>query len=156
MNFTWDAIRQARANFDTLQNTWRRLHEYTATETVVRDIDTVAIETAFVTALEDDINTPEALAVWLRLATESNRLMDNRTLGDAPAAVALFDTFAKLLGLTFEQAGSIPEHIRDLGRAREEARKQKEFTRADELRKKIETSGYLIEDTSTGTKIRRA
>ena len=160
MNFTWDAMKQARANFDTLENTWRRLREYAVAEGQPTDnatgVDVETIKTGFINALGDDINTPEALAIWLRVATESNRLMDTRVLGNTSAVIALWDTGAELLGFVFSASGTIPAHIHELARRRETARQEKDFVLADTLRDEIEQAGFTIEDTASGTKVRSA
>ncbi len=160
MNFTWDAMRQAQANFATLENTWRRLKTFIPTKTELHTLTSGSLkgvlESAFLEDLEDDLNTPAALAKWLELARTSNRMMDDENLADATELVRIFEVFATLLGLVFQQVADVPSRIHELVHEREAARAEKNFARADDLRKEIETAGFTIEDTASGTKVRSA
>jgi cysteinyl-tRNA synthetase len=109
-------------------------------------------------AMDDDFNTPEAVAVLFELASAVNR---TRTTRDA----ALLRALGGVLGLlerdpvAFLQAGSggelTPAEIEGLIAQRTAARKAKNFAEADRIRKELESKGVLLEDTSGGTIWRR-
>ena len=114
--------------------------------------------TRFKAALDDDFNTPEAVAELQLLANLAFH-------GDAKAALQL-KALAGILGLlqrdpqAFLQAGpgSAPSEKDILERidARLAARKQKNYAEADRIRKELETSGVILEDGPQGTSWRRA
>jgi cysteinyl-tRNA synthetase len=109
-------------------------------------------------AMDDDFNTPEAVAVLFELASEVNR---TRTARDA----ALLRALGGVLGLlerdpvAFLQAGAggalTPAEIEALIAQRTTARKAKNFAEADRIRKELESKGVLLEDTPGGTIWRR-
>ena len=111
-------------------------------------------------AMDDDFNTPEAVAALFDLANELNK---SRSAKDA----ALLRSLAAILGLLgrnpteFLQAtpagdGLTPEKIEALIAARVAARKSKNFAEADRIRKELEASGVVLEDGPKGTTWRRS
>jgi cysteinyl-tRNA synthetase len=116
--------------------------------------------------LNDDLDTPGALAVlWEMLRDEKELskedlkagLLDiDRVLGlgldkeDAKAEAL----WSKLFGALVED-DAIPERVKALLEAREAARKERDWHRADSLRKEIEMLDYTIEDTPTGARLFR-
>ncbi len=116
----------------------------------------------FETAMNDDLNTSIALSVMFELVRLTNRLLeDSSTTSDTLNAVD--DLFRELggdvLGVVkdeYDQVGSINNEM--AGRLvdivieqRSEARKNKDFSRADQLRAKLEEIGVALEDTPEGT-----
>ena len=113
----------------------------------------------FRTAMEDDFNTPEAVAVLFELANELNKTR-------APQTATLLKSLAALLGLlqrdpeTFLQAGPAqgdwtPERIEAAIVARIAAKKAKNFSEADRIRDELKAAGVILEDSAKGTTWRR-
>jgi len=99
--------------------------------------------------INEDLNTPKALAlVWAVLKDEELKEEDKK------ATIFEFD---KVLGLNLEKLGQplseIPSEVEDLVSEREEARKEGKWDKADQIRQKIETLGYSLKDTDSGTKV---
>jgi cysteinyl-tRNA synthetase len=118
------------------------------------------LATRFREAMNDDFNTPEAVAALFDLATELNKSRSER---DA----ALLRSLAGTLGLLqrdpqqFLQAlpagdAMRPERIEELIAARAAARKAKNFPEADRIRDELLKSGVTLEDSATGTIWRRS
>lgn len=106
----------------------------------------------FYAAMDDDFNTPEALAVLFDLAKEVNKEHNPdlaallRHLGGILGL--LQDDPAKVLGVV--AVGNLDQHVQDLIRQRELARQQKNWPEADRLRKTLQELGVKIEDTGKG------
>lgn len=155
MNFTWNAIEQARANRKTLESFCDRLAENKASIIFARSRKddgcskkTHGYKEAFRAALEDDLNTPEAITILLTFIREGNKAMDTKTLENPEEIKKIFLECINLLGLIFEKKSAIPEKVRRLAEEREVARREKNFPEADRLRKEIESAGFLVEDTA--------
>jgi len=105
----------------------------------------------FMQKLDDDLNTPEALAVffdWLRI---TNIRMDNNALSVVEMVEAL--NFVGKFNSIFDLISSkseIPNNIMELVAKREKARKEKDWSVADTLREKIAKLGWMIEDRADG------
>lgn len=154
MNFTWATLDQARANWTAVRNFRERLSEYA--DGGDGSWDTQTFRDKFTAALEDDLNTPEAVTLLLDFVREGNALMDQGKPAGRDAALAALDQAIALLGLTWEERQAVPEELRRLAEKRDRAREEKDFALADRLRAEIEKAGYLVEDTPRGTKLRAA
>jgi cysteinyl-tRNA synthetase len=98
----------------------------------------------FFEALADDFNTPTALAAmfdWIRRANSHDGPVGDRDLREMLGVLALENLF--------EVAGA-PDEVVALAAARQEARTARDFARADELRERIEASGWSVRDTASG------
>jgi cysteinyl-tRNA synthetase len=159
MNFTWDGMNQAKVNLATLQNVRDRLLHAAPESRIESGTTSFALRTYredFDAAIEDDFNTPLSLTVLLNLAKTANKLLDAKSLDNPHDVLQFLDTAClSVLGLKWSEKEVLPEYVRQLSQAREEARKQKDFTKADELREKIEQEGFALEDTSSGGKVRK-
>ncbi|MBY0269826.1 MAG: cysteine--tRNA ligase [Burkholderiales bacterium] len=118
-----------------------------------------AYATRFKAALDDDFNTPEAVAVLFELANEVNK-------SRSPADAGLLKSLAGVLGLlqrepeAFLQSGTTqgdwtPERIEAAIAARAAAKKAKQFSEADRIRDELKAAGVVLEDSATGTTWRR-
>lgn len=110
----------------------------------------------FKAAMDDDFNTPEAIAVLFDLANEANKTKQ-------PQTQALLKNLAAILGLLQRDPdeflqGEVSESldIEGLIQARLEAKKNKNFAEADAIRKQLADAGVILEDTPQGTTWRRA
>jgi cysteinyl-tRNA synthetase len=113
---------------------------------------------AFIGALDDDLNTPRALAAVFDLVRELNRRIAARSLSTADAARAA-DTIRDLdrvLALTGDAADTLPGELMSLLEARAQARASRDWSTSDRLRDELAAAGVLVEDTRDGQRWRRA
>ena len=109
-------------------------------------------------AMEDDFNTADAISAIFELVKFSNT---NATLESSKAYVdalyAQLDKMAEICGLILEKKAEIlDEEIEKLIQERQDARKAKNFARADEIRNQLLEQGIVLEDTREGVKWKRA
>lgn len=158
LNFTWESLQAA-------QTAYNRLKSQVASFNSKGDISVLSEEKQekvdkfreeFFEAVNDDLNMPQALAVVWEVVKSNIPSQDKRDL------LILFD---EVLGLGLEKDKDtdididkdkdVPEDVMQLVRDREEARKAGDFIKADELRDKIREMGYIIEDKTEGTKVKK-
>ena len=105
----------------------------------------------FLEAANDDLNIPKALAVvWEMVKSDIPTSEKSAALIEMDKILSLGLT--ELIGKKVE----VPEEVKKLIEARENARKAKDFKKSDELRKEIKKLGYEIEDSSVGVKVKLA
>lgn len=109
----------------------------------------------FENALADDLNTPEALAVFFEWLRKTNAQIDDNSLKDKDiiSAINFIEKFNSVFDLIVEKS-DVPSKITDLVKEREEARKVKDWAKADLIRDKILEMGWIIEDAADGFKIK--
>lgn len=111
----------------------------------------------FIKAMDDDLNTADAITAIFELARELNKMSADNTVSkeQLEAGAKLFDELTDVLGILYnrDKKDEIPQNILELAEQRKQARKDKNFALADELRNQIAELGYVIEETRQGTKI---
>jgi cysteinyl-tRNA synthetase len=146
--FSLEAVRGAQTNLEYLFEFMRNL----PADAAARPADsewTIDYHERFHLALNNDLNTAEALAAVLELVREAYRRHD-------PQIWNTLRSFDSVLGLDLEQhlgerdAIAIPAAILQLRDEREQARRARDFKRADEIRRELEAQGFLIKDTREG------
>jgi cysteinyl-tRNA synthetase len=133
VNFVWEALEGAEIALKRLYKLYIGLGEE------VGKIDN-KYQQKFKEYIEDDLDTPRALSLLWDLMKD-----ENVSPSDKKATILDFD---KVLGLGFEniKEEEIPEEIIKLAKEREQARKDKDFKKSDELRDKINKLGYEVKD----------
>ena len=142
-NFTWEALQAAQ---NGLEHIYSQIIELGKKKGKVN----FEFKNKFLEAISDDFNSPQALAILQEVLKS--------TLSNEDKLATILD-FDQVLGLDLAKVKKekvvIPKEVEDLVREREEVRKNKEWEKSDELRKKIEVLGYLIEDTPGGPIVRK-
>lgn len=157
LNYSKDNLDQARAGLERLYTALRDVPEGARDTTL-----TGALVERFNTAMDDDFNVPEAMAVLFELARESNRALASSP-EKAAAYAAELRHLGGLLGFlqqapeTFLQGGEGDDvaTIEALIVERNEARAAKDWARADAARDALKALNIELEDSPTGTKWRR-
>lgn len=160
LNFTFEGLNGAASAVERLHQ-FRRL--VTASQ-VSEDKGTGIEKTAanalaeFEAALDDDLNTSQALAAIHNLVREVNSRMSDGALSeeerqDVLEALKKFDSVLGIFGE--EQQEILDEEIEALIAAREEARLDRDFAKADDIRDRLADVGIILEDTKDGVRWKR-
>lgn len=109
----------------------------------------------FVEALENDIDSVIALTSVFDFITTVNRDIDNNSLTEKELASVIevlksWDMVMGVMDWSILENSIIPENIITLAQARVEAKKNKDYARADEIRKEVEWLGYILIDSKEG------
>jgi cysteinyl-tRNA synthetase len=117
------------------------------------------LETEFTAALDDDLDAPRAVAALFEFVRAGNRELDRVTGKQGSAALVAFERVAGLLDVLPTPKTVDPElggWVAERLKARDQARKSKDFKAADAIRAELKARGVEIEDTPQGTKWRVA
>jgi len=107
-------------------------------------------------AMDDDFDTPAALAFIFELVRDANIALDARRTEDAARLAATVRELWSALGLTWlDDDEELDDEIRALVARRDDARERKDWAEADRLRDELRAQGIVLEDTTGGTVWRR-
>ncbi|MDO9173542.1 MAG: class I tRNA ligase family protein, partial [Actinomycetota bacterium] len=121
---------------------------------VSSDADAAVLH-AFRTAMDDDLNTPAAMAIVFDAITQANAVADDGDLARAQQLVAAVYSIAEAVGLTFAVGEEVPADAVAKAAALDAARAAKDFAEADALRAELQAAGWTVETTKAGTTLRR-
>lgn len=167
-NFSDDAIQQAENSVERIANCHANLRhrletagEGAGTDAALQALQarTKVIREQFEAKMNDDFNTPDAITALFELVTESNHYMNHAEAGAEGFKLLLaeIDRINGVLGLLplNEGGDSLDEEVEGLIAERTEARKNKNWARADEIRDRLNELNIVLEDTPQGIRWRR-
>jgi len=155
LNFTEKSLQQAENTARNYNDFYQKLDFYKGTAFNQKLSDGVKIaREQFINHLDDDLNISPALAAVFNLIKESNICLNNgsfdgKNISEIKTFLEEIDTVLAILksGEKKKLSGEIEKLIEE----REQARKDKNFKRADEIRNYLKEQGIILEDTSDGT-----
>ncbi len=162
INYSLELLEACKASLERLYNcrdSLDRAIESAPSGSVTADAQQIfdSRKQQFIDALNDDLNTADGITALFELTRELNTMMLDKTASkeQLSAGAKVFDELTGVLGILYNRnkEETLPQEILDLAEQRKQARKDKNFALADEIRDKIADLGYAIEETRQGTKI---
>ncbi len=158
INYSRETIEQAKSSLERLYNGKRAL-EYMYKNNSSGEIDEEIVakikgfQSQFEEAMDDDINTADAVSAMFDMVKFINTEFDEFTSKETvKSTLEVFDKLADVLGILYKDDDSLSEKEKDLIEKRKEARKNKDYDLADELRDELLKLGVQVEDTREGMK----
>ncbi len=162
LNFTWDALAAAASAVERIKSALQRIEEAAASGAAkpgAFPADRAARFAAdFSAALDDDLNTAEALGVLFKYLREINAALVDGSLdaASASAAAAAIRGADRVLGVLPPKDDVLPAEIEARIADRLAARKRRDFAEADRIRAELAARGIVLEDGPAGTRWKRA
>jgi cysteinyl-tRNA synthetase len=155
INLTFDSLKASQNALKRIQNFVSSIKEASKKDNTSLNKLCKKAEANFEKEINDDLNTPKALAVLFNFTKEVNKLQLSKK--DIKKTINLISKFDQVLGLdlTKIKKEKIPQKVVDLAKKREKARKNKDFKLADSIRDQVNKQGYSIEDSESGFKVKK-
>lgn len=163
INYNRELVEAARSGLERIKSSYHEGRERMG-RAVSNEIDDKVIEAvensreAFESHMDDDFNTANAITVWHDLATELNKYLRRDATNESVLNrfIETFDMYSSVLGVSLEKEEILlDEEVEALIEAREEARSNKDFQKADEIRDRLKAEGIILEDTKDGVRFKR-
>ena len=163
INYTLEVIQQCQASLkriyhckEKLTLTLTKASEGKMTQQQKETID--GLKQQFIAAMDDDFNTADAISAIFELVRQINTDCDRNPLPSKEYftyAQTLFDTLLDVMGIVIpeQKEEQLPDQVQELVNRRAQARKEKNFALADQLRDEIAALGYEVKETRQGTQI---
>lgn len=165
INFSDSLIENAQNGYRKIENTLLNLKHRLNMTANLGEINATAMQQIkynkemFIKEMNNDFNTVNALTCIFNLVKIANNYLDGKQSNELLLS-KLFHTITELtqvLGLNFDLSSveEIPKEVKDLIAKREAARKERDFDTADNIRKVLNSKGFVIEDTVQGIRVKR-
>ena len=162
LNFTFDGLKAAATAIDRLRNFKLRLE----TDRIPEGSNEKLLERTeqasqrFAESLDDDLNTAEALAALFEYVRDANTAMDSGEFrfSNIPSALELLDQFDRIFDVlrpSRSDEGISDTQVDELIAQRAQAKKNRDFPRADQIRDQLLDAGIILEDTKEGARWKR-
>ena len=160
LNFSDELMNAAKNGLDRILTCVGSLRDYVkqAESGAAGDGAEETYREKFEAAMEDDFNTADAISAVFELVKYANTAMkDGMSREQAQAVLVLLEELCGILGIVTEQKTELlDEEVEALIEERRQARKAKDFARADAIRAQLLEMGIILEDTREGVKWKRA
>lgn len=164
INFSEDLIQSAQNGFERIQTVLQNVkHRLEKTVNLgEKDDEWLAIigqyREQFIEEMDDDFNTANAVSILFELSKEANKYLQeaNTTEKVLMEFLQIFNEILTVLGINMEtKEALLDEEIEELIQKRNEARKERNFQLADQIRDQLKEQGIILEDTPQGIRWRR-
>ncbi|MGE3466486.1 MAG: cysteine--tRNA ligase, partial [Pyrinomonadaceae bacterium] len=160
LNFTFEGLQAAESTIERLRNFRSLASHATTIEGSLDEVSGVVAKALadFEAAMDDDFNTAAALAAIHDMVREINVVMANGGLRSEDRlavldAIAKFDSVLGIFGA--EESQILDDDIESLIAERQEARRDRDFARSDDIRDLLADKGIILEDTKDGVRWKR-
>lgn len=154
LNFSREVMEQTKNGLERMYNGKEHLERLLEICEEREDGDIsklLELKKEFLDSMDDDLNTADAVSKVYELIRYANTFNENTDLKVVKGAVKLLSDFASVLGLLYkEEDDNLDEKVEKLIKEREEARKNKDFKRADEIRDALKEMNIELKDTRNG------
>ena len=141
-------------NIDAAVKSLAGLDSFAARSAGVTGIPDAQVIEKFRERMDDDLDTPAAMAILFDTVRRANSSLD-ADLAGAGSLVAAVHEMCTALGLVLNAGGEVPAEDEAKATALDAARAAKDFSTADALRAELQAAGWTVETTKSGTKLRR-
>jgi cysteinyl-tRNA synthetase len=164
INFSQELLEAAESGLNRIRTAYENLkHRLTVTADLAEDTEKWEniIEEArgkFIADMDDDFNTANAISILFDFSKEANVYLQEKNTSKEVITkfIQLFDELSGVLGLTLHKEEELlDEQIEALIEERNQARKEKNFARADEIRDLLKQQNIILEDTAQGVRWKR-
>ncbi|CAN5529371.1 cysteine--tRNA ligase [soil metagenome] len=160
LNFTFDNLQGAETTIERLHDFKKRLQDANLKDGINTDLQEKirGFLQDFETAMDDNLNTSVALAALHNLVREVNSALANETVltEDRSFILHILDKFDSVFGIFGEKSEEILDNeIEQLIEERQDARRNRNFARSDEIRDLLAEKGIILEDTKEGVRWKR-
>lgn len=163
VNFSQELVESASNGLERIQTAYNNLKHRISTSADLgdqQDIWTHKVDEAvrqFENAMDDDFNTANAMAAIFELVKTANvyLLEKNTQTSVLEYFITAFDRLMEVLGLPFSGEELLDDEVEGLIEERLTARRERNFSRADEIRDLLKEKGIILEDTAQGTRWKR-
>ena len=158
LNYTVDLIESCKNSLERLYTCRENLDfalsktEFGTDETLKEKAEEA--KKKFCTAMDDDLNTPDALAAVFDLVKDINTLSAASSKAALEAGAAAFDEITGVLGLMYNRKkDEVPAEVTELVEKRAAAKKAKDWAAADAIRAQLTEMGWAVKDTAQGPQL---
>ncbi len=163
INYSEDLLESAKASLDRIKTTVENLrHRVTSSTNLTTDnvkwFDIIKdLRHQFEAAMDDDFNTANAISVLFELSRQGNYYLLEKNTSEAVIAAFTqeFEVISGVLGVSLENDNTLDELVEKLIAERNQARKNRDFGRSDEIRDQLKAMNIILEDTAQGIRWKR-
>lgn len=137
-----DAIKEVSRALDRLDHLGRNAGAGTPSAEVLKDVEDL---------MDEDLDTPKALAHLFEVAREANRLLETDPVRASSLAGAVRAGLS-ILGIELATTTKVSDDLGEILERRDKARVDRDWATSDKLRTDLQNLGYVVEDTPTGTR----
>ncbi|KPL58166.1 cysteine--tRNA ligase [Rossellomorea vietnamensis] len=163
INYNLELLQNAETSLDRIKTAYENLKHRKESSTNLADNNQewlgkiAGLKDQFIADMDDDFNTANGISVLFELSRQANYyLMEKNTSTEViDEFLHRFEDFFSVLGLTLQEAGILDEEVEEMIEKRIQARKDRNFQLADEIRDTLKDMDIILEDTPQGTRWKR-
>ncbi|MFI8578041.1 cysteine--tRNA ligase [Rossellomorea aquimaris] len=163
INYNLELLQNAESALDRIKTAYENLKHRKESSTDLTDnnrewLDKIAeLKAQFISEMDDDFNTANGISVLFELSKQANYyLMEKNTATEViDTFLCQFEDFFSVLGLSLKETELLDEEVEELIEKRVQARKDRNFQLADEIRDTLKEMNIILEDTPQGIRWKR-